>query len=231
MKMILLTTLMMLSLGSCARTDELDPFEDEREEMVRQQIRGRGIKDDSVLAAMRKVPRHVFVPSGRRKEAYEDRPLPIGYDQTISQPYIVAYMTEILGLDGDERVLEIGTGSGYQAAVLGEIAREVYSVEIVKELADASAERLRDLGYTNIHVKHGDGFKGWPEESPFDAIIVTAAPPEIPEELLSQLKVGGRMIIPVGSVYQQLNFITRTDDGFLKKDVMPVRFVPMIKGK
>lgn len=231
MKMILFTTLMMLCLGSCARTNEPDSWEDEREEMVRQQIRGRGIKDASVLAAMRKVPRHLFVPLSHQREAYEDRPLPIGYDQTISQPYIVGYMTEILGLDGDERVLEIGTGSGYQAAVLGEIAREVYSVEIVKELADASAGRLRNLGYANVHVKHGDGFKGWPEAAPFDAIIITAAPPEIPEELIAQLKVGGRMIIPVGSVYQQLNFITRTEDGFLKKDVMPVRFVPMVKGK
>lgn len=200
-----------------------------RRKMVEEQIIKRGVKDRRVIKAMLKVERHKFVPFSQRAYAYEDRPLPIGYGQTISQPYIVAYMTEALNLEGDERVLEIGTGSGYQAAILAEIVKEVYTIEILEPLAKSAEKRLKNLGYKNIRVKCGDGYKGWPEYAPFEAIIVTAAPEEIPQELLKQLKAGGRMVIPVGSLYQDLYLIIKTEEGIKKKKLLPVRFVPMVK--
>ncbi|MCX5801577.1 MAG: protein-L-isoaspartate(D-aspartate) O-methyltransferase [Candidatus Eisenbacteria bacterium] len=195
--------------------------------MVDEQIVKRGVADTLVLAAMRNVPRHEFVPEAYRKYAYADEPLPIGDGQTISQPYIVALMTETLNLDKSSKVLEIGTGSGYQAAVLAEIAKEVYSIEIVEPLARRASETLERLGYKNVKVKCGDGYGGWPDEAPFDAIIVTAAPGHIPQPLIDQLKVGGKMSIPVGDVYQELVVVTKKDKGITKRDVIPVRFVPM----
>lgn len=198
-----------------------------RKQMVEEQIEARGIKDSLVLAAMMKVPRHLFVPEMYRSQAYEDHPLPIGYGQTISQPYIVAYMTEALGLEGGEKVLEIGTGSGYQAAVLAEIADSVFTIEIIPELAESARERLKNLGYKNVFVLCGDGYRGWPEHAPFDAIIVTAAPDHIPEPLVEQLKVGGRMVIPVGRVYQELFLVVKTERGVERRPLLPVRFVPM----
>lgn len=195
--------------------------------MVSEQIASRGVSDKLVLSAMRKVPRHEFVPDDMKPYAYEDRPLPIGEDQTISQPYIVALMTELLALKGGEKVLEIGTGSGYQAAVLAEIAKDVYTIEIIQSLATSAEQRLRNMGYKNITVKWGDGYIGWTEHAPFDGIVVTAAPDHIPQPLIDQLKVGGRMVIPVGSLYQELKLITKTKDGIKEKSIIPVRFVPM----
>lgn len=199
-----------------------------RQWMVDAQIKGRGITDKAVLAAMAKVERHLFVPSALKAVAYEDMPLPIGQGQTISQPYIVAYMTAAAQLRPEDRVLEIGTGSGYQAAILAEIVKEVYTIEIVAPLADRSHALLTELGHKNVEVRCGDGYKGWPEKAPFDAIIVTAAPPEIPMELAEQLEIGGRMVVPVGSFFQELYLITRTDAGFDKRALLPVRFVPMV---
>jgi protein-L-isoaspartate(D-aspartate) O-methyltransferase len=195
--------------------------------MVIEQIASRGVKDAKTLAAMRKVPRHLFVPEEARTEAYGDHPLPIGHEQTISQPYIVAFMTEALGLKGGETVLEVGTGSGYQAAVLGEIAGRVYSIEIVAPLAREAEARLRSLGYRNVEVRAGDGYAGWPEAAPFDAIMVTAAAPRIPEPLKRQLKDGGRLILPVGDQAQELVVVTRRGERFHERRVLPVRFVPM----
>jgi protein-L-isoaspartate(D-aspartate) O-methyltransferase len=173
------------------------------------------------------VPRHLFVPPELRGQAYEDYPLPIGDEQTISQPYIVALMTSLLDLRGGERVLEIGTGSGYQAAVLAEIAGEVYTIEILGSLAQRSRATLAELGYRNVEVRHGDGWAGWPEKAPFDAIVVTAASPRVPQPLLEQLKVGGRLVVPVGRFFQDLLVYTRTAEGYEKRNVIPVRFVPM----
>lgn len=204
-----------------------DRWETLREAMVQDQIAARGIQDATVLAAMRKVPRHLYVPENVRARAYGDHPLPIGEQQTISQPYIVAFMTEQLRLKGGERVLEIGTGSGYQAAILGEICSEVYTIEIVESLANQSRELLQSQGYTNVHVKHGDGYQGWPEHAPFDAIMVTAAPDHVPQPLVDQLKVGGRMILPVGALFQNLRVLVKTEEGVVQQDVLPVRFVPM----
>ena len=198
-----------------------------RERMVREQIEARDVRDPRTLAAMRKVPRHELVPAGVRARAYEDSPLPIGHEQTISQPYIVAFMTEALGLRGGERVLEVGTGSGYQAAVLAEIAGQVHTIEIVAPLAERARQDLARLGYANVHVRAGDGYLGWPEAAPFDAIIVTAAAPKIPEPLLAQLKDGGRLVIPVGEESQNLMVLTRTGATFSEQTVLPVRFVPM----
>jgi len=203
---------------------------EERARMVGRQIESRDVKDPNVLKAMRVVPRHAFVRSREQRYAYADYPLPIGYDQTISQPYIVAFMTEALQLDPNSVVFEVGTGSGYQAAVCAEICREVYTIEIVEELAKSAKKRLKELGYPNVFVKAGDAFFGWPEHAPFDAIIGTAAAGRIPEPLLEQLKPGGRMILPYGSPYgfQYLVLITKDKDGKLQsKNVMPVRFVPM----
>lgn len=200
----------------------------EREAMVKTQIQARGIKDSSTLAAMRKVQRHKFVGGNQVSSAYNDSPLPIGYGQTISQPYIVAYMTEIIKPKSNYTVLEIGTGSGYQAAVLAEIVRKVYTVEIINNLGREASSRLKDLGYKNIEVKIADGYDGWKEHAPFDAIVVTAAAEYIPTPLKEQLKDGGRMIIPVGSPYmtQQLMLIEKTGNKYRTTSVMPVRFVP-----
>jgi len=205
-----------------------DMYRERREEMVRDQIEARGIDNQMVLKAMRTVPRHGFVPEKYKEMAYYDGALPIGYNQTISQPYIVAYMTDLLKPSSDFKVLEIGTGSGYQAAVLAEIVAEVFTIEIVSELGEQSKHLLKDMGYENIEVRIGDGYHGWSEEAPFDAIIVTAAAETIPEPLIQQLKDGGRMIIPVGpqSGAQYLNLISK-NNGKVKIDrVMAVRFVP-----
>ncbi|NOX36904.1 MAG: protein-L-isoaspartate(D-aspartate) O-methyltransferase [Calditrichaeota bacterium] len=214
-----------MSEAQKSKTD--DAFQEARKRMVETQIRARGVKDARVLKAMEKVPRHRFVPEHLWDEAYFDEPLPIGYGQTISQPYVVAYMTEQLGLTGDEKVLEIGTGSGYQAAILAELAKEVYTIEIIPELGKRAAEVLKELGYENVHVRIGDGYRGWPEAAPFDAIILTAAPDHVPQPLLDQLKVGGRMILPLGDFYQDLVLITKTEKGIKKERKIPVRFVPM----
>ncbi len=203
----------------------------QRQTMVQQQIKARGVKDPAVLAAMLKVKRHLFVPENVRRSSYTDGPLPIGHQQTISQPFIVAYMTEVLRLKKEDRVLEIGTGSGYQAAILAEIVDEVYSIEIIEALATSAEKLLKKLGYTNVTVKAGDGYKGWPEHAPFDAIIVTAAPPKIPDALIEQLKIGGRMVVPVGTLFQELLLIEKTAEGIITQNLIPVRFVPMVPGK
>ncbi|MBN2349414.1 MAG: protein-L-isoaspartate(D-aspartate) O-methyltransferase [Bacteroidales bacterium] len=202
---------------------------DQRNEMVNTQIVARGITDSKVLKAMRKVERHLFVPVEFRDMAYIDRPLLIGYGQTISQPYIVAFMTEVLNLKKEDRVLEVGTGSGYQAAILAEICDSVFSIEIVEELGLQAKELLSDLGYRNILVITGDGYLGWKEKSPFDAIIVTCAPTGIPIPLQEQLAEGGKMIIPVGERYaQELVLLTKKNGKLVRKEVLPVRFVPMV---
>lgn len=202
-------------------------FVEKRKKMVENQIKARGVSDQRVLDAMSNVQRHLFVPENLQNRAYQDEPLPIGYGQTISQPFIVAYMTEQIDLDESEKVLEIGTGSGYQAAVLGEIAKQVYTIEIVPELAVRAAGILQELGYHNVSVRTGDGYLGWPEAAPFDAIIVTAAPAHIPQPLIDQLKIGGHMIIPVGEFSQDLILLERTEEGIEQKRKIPVRFVPM----
>lgn len=204
-------------------------FTDERERMVRVQLAGRGIKDEKVLEAMRTVPRHLFVPDSMLSHAYSDEPLPIGEGQTISQPYIVAFMTEAIGLQEGDRVLEIGTGSGYQTAILAEIAKEVFTVELVETLSTRAQEVLEKLDYTNIRFKIGDGTFGWKKLSPYDAIIVTAAPDDVPHSLEKQLKIGGRMIIPVGVSIQELVLVTRGKKRYKRKKILPVRFVPLVK--
>lgn len=197
-----------------------------REAMVEAQIAARGIRDSGVLAAMRAVPRHAFVPAAHVDDAYADRPLEIGHEQTISQPYIVALMTELAGVKPGDRVLEVGTGSGYQAAVLAELGARVYSIEIVEALARSADERLSGLGY-DVTVRAGDGYRGWPEHAPFQAIVITAAPPAIPEPLKEQLAVGGTLVAPVGRNQQELIAVTRTETGFDRRSMLPVRFVPM----
>jgi len=202
----------------------------EREQMVQQQLVARGIKDERVLAAIKKVPREEFVPSESRAAAYEDGPLQIGYSQTISQPYIVGFMTEQLQLKPSDRVLEIGTGSGYQAAILAELVAEVYTIEIVELLAKNAQATLQRLNYKNVHVKVGDGYKGWPEEAPFDATIVTCAPDKVPQALIDQLKEAGRMVIPVGERFAQELYLLEKKNGEVKQSVtLPVRFVPMTR--
>ncbi|UCF65927.1 MAG: protein-L-isoaspartate(D-aspartate) O-methyltransferase [bacterium] len=195
--------------------------------MVEYQIEARGVKDLQVLEALRKVPRHLFVPEHLKNQAYADEPLPIGSGQTISQPYIVAYMTEQLHLQEKDRVLEIGTGSGYQAAILAELVDSVFTIEILEELSIQAQKTLRNLHYDNIEFKVGNGFYGWPEKAPFDAIIVTAAPENIPQPLIDQLKITGRMIIPVGDFFQELYLIRKTRKGIEKERKLPVRFVPL----
>jgi protein-L-isoaspartate(D-aspartate) O-methyltransferase len=200
-----------------------------RRRMVDQQIAARGVADRRVLAAMRKVPRHRFVDARLAGDAYDDRPLPIGHSQTISQPYIVGYMTELLRLKPEARVLEVGTGCGYQAAVLGEVAREVFTIEIVRPLAECARKVLADLGYKNVQVRHGDGYGGWPEQAPFDGILVAAAPDHVPPALIAQLKVGARLVIPVGDFNQEIRVITKTEKGHSEDRLIPVRFVPLTR--
>lgn len=196
--------------------------------MVNEHLRGRDISDPRVLEAMRRVPRHKFVPPAQEPFAYSDFALPIGHHQTISQPYVVALMTQALELKPGDRVLEIGTGSGYQAAVLSELVREVYTIEIVEPLASQARDRLQKLGYNNVSVRHGDGYKGWPEHAPFDAIVITAAAPEVPQPLIDQLKTGGRMVLPVeAEVMQKLLLIRKHADGVIQEVITGVRFVPM----
>lgn len=198
-----------------------------RKEMVETQIRARGVKDPSVLDAMMRVERHHFVPQGLETSAYNDNPLSIGEGQTISQPYIVALMTELAKVNRNSKVLEVGTGSGYQAAVLSVLAKEVFTIEIIESLGNSAKQKLDSLGYTNVHVRIGDGYKGWPEEAPFDAIVVTAAPDHIPQPLIDQLKNGGRLVIPLGDFYQDLAVITKSEKGLKQEKIIPVRFVPM----
>ena len=213
--------------ASPSTSKEGAPYERRRRDMVEFQLARRDITDERVLEVMRRVPRHQFVPAGARSQAYADHPLSIGLGQTISQPYIVAFMTQALGLQPDDRVLEIGTGSGYQAAVLAELCEEVYSIEIVPELSKRAAIVLEHLGYENIHLKIGDGYRGWPSKAPFDAIMVTAAPGHVPQPLLDQLAPGGRMILPVGRFHQDLILIEHRERQFFRRKVLPVRFVPM----
>ena len=209
-----------------------ETFTRHRKQMVKEQIANRGVQDKRVLDAMEAVPRHLFIPDENRAYSYWDQPVPIGLGQTISQPYIVAFMTELLKVDKDDVVLEVGTGSGYQAAILAMLARQVYTIEIVEELGNNAFKRLKTMGYTNIEGKIGDGYKGWPEHAPFDAIIVTAAAEQIPQPLIEQLKPGGRMVIPVGRVYevQELMLITKdASSKVVKESIIPVRFVPLIR--
>ena len=202
-----------------------------RNKMIEEQLKARNIKSDAVLSAMQNVPRHLFVSENLQSSAYCDSPLPIGSGQTISQPYIVAFMTEQLELVSGMKILEIGTGSGYQAAILSHLGCEVYSIELLEELAAGAKKILTALNFENVKVKHGNGYMGWPEEAPFDAIIVTAAPDDIPEKLTQQLKQGGKLIIPVGSVnsVQVLKLITKNEGRVVEKDLLPVRFVPMVE--
>ena len=204
-------------------------FDNARARMVSEQLRSRDITDSRILDVMGRVPRHLFVPESERAGAYDDHPLPIGHGQTISQPYIVAFMSQALKVGPEDKVLEIGTGSGYQAAVLGELARDVYTIEIVAPLGEEARKTLESLGYRNVHVRIGNGYLGWPDQAPFDRIMVTAAPQEIPEALVEQLRVGGLMAVPVGSVFQELRILRKTDAGLETLDTMPVRFVPMVK--
>lgn len=204
-------------------------WERRRKQMVDSQLRSRGIADERVLAAMQRVPRHMFVRDADAETAYGDHPIAVGYGQTISQPYIVGYMTEALALPAGARVLEVGTGSGYQTAVLAEIADEVYTIEIVPELAEASRRLLDTLGYKNVHARFGDGYAGWPENAPFDAIIVTAAPDHIPAPLLEQLAIGGRLAVPIGRSSQDLIVYVKAPDGLKEESRLPVRFVPLTR--
>ncbi len=226
---IIFILLLILCFSVFCRISGEKDLERAREKMVKTQIEARGVRDPRVLNAMRKVERHKFVTSRTFEEAYEDYPLPIGHGQTISQPYIVALMTELCRLNGTEKVLEIGTGSGYQAAVLSLLAREVYTIEIVEPLGKSAARRLMDMHYNNISVRIGDGYKGWPEKAPFDVIILTASPPEIPETLLEQLKDGGIFVAPVGEYNQELVRIEKRDGKYSRETVTYVRFVPMIR--
>jgi protein-L-isoaspartate(D-aspartate) O-methyltransferase len=232
--MILNIFVQSLSLCIAGKPEDADTpaHRKERELMVETQIKERGVSDERVLQAMRKVPRHLMIPESRRRQAYGDHPVSIGYGQTISQPYIVAYMTEVLQLKEDSKVLEIGTGSGYQAAILAEITTNVYSIEIIPELAEFAKSNLYNLGYTNVHLKEGDGYEGWESEAPWDAIIVTAAAEHVPPPLIKQLKPGGRMCIPVGTPFgtQFLQLVEKSQDGRITtRNLMPVIFVPLTR--
>ena len=217
--------------STIAVADSDEALKEARMRLVDETIAARGVEDEEVLDAMRRVERHLFIPDNQVQHAYEDRPIPIGHGQTISQPYIVALMTEVVKPQSDHRVLEIGAGSGYQAAVLAELVDHVYTVEIVPPLAEWAEERLDVAGYTNVTVRHADGFYGWEEHAPFDAIVVTAAAPHIPPPLLEQLREGGRMIIPVGSRFrtQQLVLVEKEDGEFQTRNLLPVRFVPFTR--
>jgi protein-L-isoaspartate(D-aspartate) O-methyltransferase len=223
-----LITAILLSIMWKSAFSQVDPYLAERIRMINSQLISRGISNNSVLNAMRKVPRHLFVPKNYRDQSYNDNPLSIGYNQTISQPYIVAYMTEMAKPGKHKRALEIGTGSGYQAAVLAELVDSVYTIEIIPELAEESATRLKVLGYDNILVKFGDGYNGWPEHAPFDIILVTAAPEKIPEPLINQLADGGRLIVPVGKrgSIQELILVEKKKEKIEKRVLNLVRFVP-----
>lgn len=229
-----LTNVVLTAALACGASRKEAPAESDEEmykrlnAMVDTQIEARGVDDPATLAAMRRVPRWEFVPANLRDRAFEDNPLPIGEGQTISQPYIVAYMTAALKLEPDDKVLEVGTGSGYQAAILSVLAAEVYTIEIIPKLGEEAAARLKRLGYDNVHVRIGDGYLGWPEAAPFDAIIVTCAPDHVPQPLLDQLADGGRLVIPVGGRFpQMLKRFTRHGDTFAEEDLEPVLFVPM----
>ena len=235
MRMGMLASVLTLAAG-CSGSAETASWSEEdaqvaRTRMVRQQLKapGRDIRDQRVLEAMRTVPRHEFVPGNVRAQAYQDTPLPIGHGQTISQPFIVAYMTELLDPDPGERVLEVGTGSGYQAAILSRLVGEVYTIEIVEPLGERAREALAAAGCANVHVRLGDGYRGWPEAAPFDSIIVTCAPDHVPQPLVDQLKEGGRLVIPVGDDrdVQKLVVLRKTGGKVQRESVLPVRFVPM----
>ena len=215
------------------RQTAVQAWQGEARRMVDTQLRARGIRDPRVLDAMARVPRHQYVPPDEQLRAYADSPLPIGYGQTISQPYIVAFMTEALHVAPTDRVLEIGTGSGYQAAILGELARDVYTIELVPELAERARRSLAAAGYRNVHVRQGDGYQGWPDQAPFDKVIVTAAPEIVPQALVDQLGVGGTLILPVGPQHgaQELRILTKTAAGVTSERSLPVQFVPMVKPK
>jgi protein-L-isoaspartate(D-aspartate) O-methyltransferase len=225
-------TVLFFLLFSISCTQNDPNFDHLRKVMIKNQLQSRGIRDDAVLDVMRSVERHNFVPENYRDRAYSDGPLPIGHGQTISQPYIVAFMTEQLQVSSQHKILEIGTGSGYQAAILGELAKHVFTIEIIPELAEGAKNILNHLSYKNITVRAGDGYKGWPEEAPFERIMVTAAPTEVPQTLVDQLAPGGRMILPVGAQFlvQYLWVIEKDDQGTVTKEkILPVRFVPMVK--
>jgi protein-L-isoaspartate(D-aspartate) O-methyltransferase len=235
-RVLLILTPLTLDAGCMDRDPPAQPgaprdLQVRRMDMVEEQIRQRGVSDARVLEAMRTVPRERFVPADQIVRAYDDSPLAIGHGQTISQPYIVAHMTEVLGVSPAHKVLEIGTGSGYQAAVLGELAREVYTIEIVSELAQRAATTLKALGYANVHVRDGDGYAGWPEHAPFDRIMVTAAPDDIPQPLIDQLAPGGRLVIPVGAqgVTQWVTIVEKTGDRLVERRTIPVQFVPFTR--
>jgi protein-L-isoaspartate(D-aspartate) O-methyltransferase len=232
--------ILTIILGACMHVDTgtalsgQDAFARDRQRMVDGQLAGRDVGDARVLAAMREVPRHSFVPEALRSQAYEDRPLPIGHDQTISQPYIVGLMTQLARPLPGDRALEVGTGSGYQAAVLSRLVSHVYTIELVEPLAQSAAQNLKDAGYTNVTTRTGDGYAGWPEMAPFDIILVTAAPDHVPAPLLEQLKPGGRMVVPVGPVadVQELQLIEKDSAGRTQTTrVAPVRFVPLLRAE
>jgi len=231
--LFLVLLLPFISCGSQSNSERItvddataQDFTQQRQRLV-DQLKAEGIKSDIVLEALRKVPRHEFVPPSQRHNSYQNRPLSIGHEQTISQPFIVGYMTEAASIAPGEKVLEIGTGSGYQAAVLAELAKEVYTIEIIPELAEGARSVLGKLGYRNVHVKTGNGYEGWPEHAPFDAIVVTAAPDEIPQKLVDQLALRGKMVIPVGSTFQEMVIVTRDESGVVERRTIPVQFVPM----
>ncbi len=223
---------MVIAMGGLNTVIDEDTFTRQRKRMVEEQIAYRGIVDKGVLEAMQTVPRHLFIPEENRSYSYYDQPVPIGFGQTISQPYIVAFMTELLKLGKEDVVLEVGTGSGYQAAILSKLVKQVYTIEIIEGLGKEASKRLKTMGYNNVEVKVGDGYKGWSEHAPFDAIIVTAAAEHIPQPLVDQLKPGGRLVIPVGGVYevQDLMLITKdVSSKVVKESIIPVRFVPLIR--
>ena len=234
---VLMLIVLLFLLNSCAHFSLSEQIADEEianQDFAKQrrnlidELRSQGITSSTVLDAMLKVPRHKFVPAAQRHLAYQNRPLSIGHDQTISQPFIVGYMTEAASIAPGEKVLEIGTGSGYQAAVLAELAKEIYTIEIIPELAEGARSVLRELGYKNVQVKTGNGYEGWPEHAPFDAIVVTAAPDEVPQALVNQLALKGKMVIPVGTTFQEMVIITRDESGVVERRTIPVRFVPMV---
>jgi len=223
---------MVIAMGGLNTVIDEDTFTRQRKRMVEEQIAYRGITDKGVLEAMGTVPRHLFIPEENRSYSYYDQPIPIGFGQTISQPYIVAFMTELLKLEKDNVVLEVGTGSGYQAAILSKLVKQVYTMEIIEGLGREASKRLKTMGYNNVEVRIGDGYKGWPEHAPFDAIIVTAAAEHIPQPLVDQLKPGAQLVIPVGGVYEVQDLMLVTKDAsskVVKESIIPVRFVPLIR--